>query len=66
MRETGIKNLLLNKFMGHFRKFESLDQVSKLLLIPSMKKRKNSVSQACWYNWQDDREFSREQINGCR
>ena len=29
MRATGIKNLLLNRFVGAFRKFDSLDQVKK-------------------------------------
>lgn len=29
MRATGIKNLLLNRFIGVFRKFDSLEQVSK-------------------------------------
>ena len=27
MRETGIKNLMLNKFLGVFRKFDNLDEV---------------------------------------
>ena len=29
MRATGLKNLLLNRFVGVFRKFDSLEQVSK-------------------------------------
>ena len=79
MRETGLKNLMLNKFLGVFRKFDNLDEVnfffqkyhvtknfkiSKFLLIPSMKSRK--VLEPCWYGWKEDREFAREQINGCR
>ena len=82
MRETGLKNLMLNKFLGVFRKFDNLDevksyasqkdiklsakkfQISKFLLIPSMKSRK--VLEPCWYGWKEDREFAREQINGCR
>ena len=27
MRETGLKNLMLNKFLGVFRKFDNLDEV---------------------------------------
>ena len=39
-------------------------QVSKLLLIPSMKTKK--VLEPCWYGWKEDKEFAREQLNGCR
>ena len=31
-RQTGLKNLMLNKFLGVFRKFDSLDQVTAALM----------------------------------
>ena len=32
MRETGLKNLMLNKFLGVFRKFDNLDEVKIIFL----------------------------------
>ena len=64
MANTGKKNLLLNKFAGIFRKFDSLDQVHDLLLAPAMAKRK--TLDAAWFNWKSDEEFARQQVNGTR
>ncbi|CBY10063.1 unnamed protein product [Oikopleura dioica] len=63
-RATGLKNLLLNRFVGIFRNFDSLEDVHKLLLVPTMKNR--TINHDCWHNWRSDLEFARQQINGCR
>ena len=60
----GTTNLLLNKFVGVFHKFENLDEVEKLLRLPALRNKKSN--EACWDNWKDDREFARQQINGLR
>jgi hypothetical protein len=48
-RATGLKNLLLNRFVGIFRNFDSLEDVHKLLLVPTMKNR--TINHDCWHNW---------------
>ncbi|CAG5091296.1 Oidioi.mRNA.OKI2018_I69.PAR.g12956.t1.cds [Oikopleura dioica] len=57
-------SILLTKFTGVFRNFDSLDDVNKLLLMPWMKERALDCS-TCWNEWQTDAEFARQQINGC-
>ena len=64
MAAIGASNLLLNKFVGVFDKFDNLNQVQELLRLPSL--RNKSHNEAFWDNWQEDKEFAREQINGCR
>ena len=58
-------SVLLNKFVGLFRNFDSLDDVWGLLLLPAMKERALNCP-SCWNDWQSDLEFARQQINGCR
>ena len=64
MISIGASNLVLNKFLGVFDKFDNLNDVQELLRMPTL--RDKSPNEAFWDNWQDDREFARQQINGCR
>ena len=41
-----------------------LIQIEKLLRLQDLRNKKSN--EACWDNWKDDREFARQQINGCR
>jgi len=64
LKVTGRANLIFNKIANitGIVKFKSLDDMEKLLIMPSIKNRK--VSEHVRNNWQEDSEFARQQING--
>ena len=63
-KAIGTFNIVGNKCAGAFKKFNKLEDIKRLLILPSMKHRK--VLEPCWFNWKDDREFARQHINGSR
>ena len=58
------RHLALNKIAVFFRDFDKLDEVRKLLLLPSLKNR--DYLEPCWFQWKEDREFARQHVNGSR
>ena len=58
------RHLALNKIAGLFRDIDKLDEVRKLLILPDLKNR--DYLKPCWFQWKEDREFARQQLNGSR
>jgi len=58
-------NGLIAKFSPDiFLSVDSIEDIPKLAIVSAIKNRE--PCHACWYEWENDDEFARQQINACR